>query len=449
MTWSRMLSRWVSRGRCWAIPVLTVVVTGSMVGCATTEKPYVFPEQGATKQAVDATSIPSAQALTVGQVLGLAHEAKRQWAESVRGESDRRRGVSAGLIGLSTIALLKGVTSPNARDMAGLGAASAGLFAWGSTQTSTTRNTIYREGIVTMSCAIEVVEPFNSAEWIGSGTQTVEKLIDDAQAAQAKLDEWIERLRPFNVAEEKDVPAKAPPSACTALSSPSCTAAAPNSAEAKICDGLRPQCVPRAASKMVRSPDPAFAGLMAAAQSESQAVDKVIGKALQMKGRSLQLTGWLLQTGTEIEAKVREGVEKTEPDLATVLSVSQAMKSPPSADKPAPSGTGASAAEGTAHSKPNASNTLSTAAKPEGMTDLQASVTASQASRRPLERRISILETVMSRERSETCRRVLPLSFELEKKPQAENSPPKVSSEPKGDKPDETVRSLPKTGTPG
>ncbi len=394
----------------WA---LAAVFATSMAGCATTDRPYVFAEQGLTAPTGASAALTAASAPNLKTAIAHAREAQRQWGESARGESDRKRGVSAGLIGLSAIALLKGVTNPNARDLAGIGAVSAGLFAWGNTMTSSARNAIYREGIATLACAVESVVPYDSPNWSGSGDETIDKLLAKAQAAESKLDEWIDRLKPQNEVRTRNIPAQPLPANCAPLKQPVCTAAVPGSPQAAICEALKPKCAARAASTVDEKPDPSLSALMQVAVKEKGELTRTIDRTIQLQGRADSAGNWLWRTGVEVEQRVRDGIEKTEPDLATVLSVSQALKSPPVAAPAASAPSPAEAAkDAEAHSKRQPRQGDAVRAAPAGMDELQKSVDASQQARRAIDRRNRVLDAALSLARTENCRRVLPLSFD-------------------------------------
>lgn len=434
---------------------LAAVLATAMAGCATTDRPYVFAEQGLTAPAGASEALSAASAPTLQNAIAHAREAQRQWGESARGESDRKRGVSAGLIGLSAIALLKGVTNPNARDLAGIGAVSAGLFAWGNTMTSSARNAIYREGIATLACAVESVAPYDSPKWNGSGEETIDKLLANAQAAESKLDEWIDRLKPQNEVRTRNIPAQPLPASCAPLKQPVCTAAVPGSAQAAICEALKPKCVARAASTVDEKPDPSLSALMQVAVKEKGELARTIDRTIQLQGRADSAGNWLWRTGVEVEQRVRDGIEKTEPDLATVLSVSQALKSPPAAAPAASAPSPAQAAkEAEAHSKLQPRQGDAVRSAPAGMDELQKSVDASQQARRAIDRRNRVLDAALSLARSENCRRVLPLSFDGAGTgaPAGNGTPatntsaaPPVTGQPTGGAPDTGVRTLPQT----
>lgn len=434
----------------WALVAVFVI---SVAGCATTDRPYIFAEQGLTAPTGASAALPAASAPNLQLAIAHAREAQRQWGESARGESDRKRGLSAGLIGLSAIALLKGVTNPNARDLAGIGAVSAGLFAWGNTMTSSARNAIYREGIATLACAVETVAPYDSPKWHGSGEESIDKLLDKAQAAEAKLDEWINRLKSHNEVRTKNIPAQQLPSSCAPVRQPVCTAAAPGSHQAAICEALKPKCVARAASIVEEKPAPSFSALMLAAMHEKVEVTRVIDRTIQLQGRADSAGTWLWRTGVEVEQRVRDGIEKTEPDLATVLAVSQALKSPPVAPPAASASSPAEAVkEAEAHSKlqPRQGDAVRTA--PADMGELQKSIDSSQQARRVIDLRNRTLEAAFALTRSENCRRVLPLSFDGTGAPSGTGSPaantsqaPSVRDQPQGGAPDTGVRTPPQT----
>lgn len=435
---------------------LALVLATLMAGCATTDRPYVFAEQGVTPPTSASAPLGAASASRLQKAIAHAREAQRQWGESAREESDRKRGVSAGLIGLSAIGLLKGVTTPNARDLAGIGAVSAGLFAWGNTMTSSARNAIYREGIATLACAVESVAPYDSPKWNGSGEETIDKLLATAQAAESTLERWIDRLKPENEVRTRSISARSLPASCAQLKQPVCTAAAPGSPQATVCEAVKPKCVAHVASTVEEKPAPALSALMLVAAKEKDEITRTIDRTIQLEGGADSAGSWLWSTGVEVEQRVRDGIEKTEPDLATVLFVSQALKSPPVAPPVASAPSPADAAkEAEGHSKRQPKQGDAVRSPPASMDELQNSVDASQRARHAIDRRNRVLEAALSLARSENCRRVLPLSFDGAGTgaPASTGTPttntgaaPTVTEQPKGGTPDTGLRTPPQTG---
>lgn len=72
--------------------------------------------------------------------------------------------LSAGLIGLSAVALFKGITGANTRDMAGAGVAGSTAWALNSTLVSPPRRDVYRAGAQALGCALTAAEPMRVIE---------------------------------------------------------------------------------------------------------------------------------------------------------------------------------------------------------------------------------------------------------------------------------------------
>jgi len=141
-------------------------------------------------------------------------------------------------------------------------------------------------------------------------------------------------------------------------------------------------------------------------QSDLQAAQL---EAAEYQGQAASAGAWLWRTGVEIEQRVRDGIEKTEPDLATVLSVSQALKSPPSV----PAAAAKSGGDGAGHSGPATPKSGERIAdRPAGVDDLTRLVDAGLKARFDLERRLRTLRSSLANSRSESCKRVVPLGFQ-------------------------------------
>lgn len=408
-----------------------------LAGCATVDKPYVFSEQGLMPPAAVSAPLPmpAASAPDLPYAIALAREAQRQWSESARGEADRKRGVSAGLVGLSVIALIKGVSSPNAKDLAGLGAAGASLYAWGNTMTSSARNAIYREGIATLACAVEAVSPYDFQGWVGADVQTVNTLITTAQTAEATLVGETRRMRRLHVTKDIPVPGRSVAARCAPLKTAACTGATAGSTQAQLCEQLKadPDCTPRAATTAKEPPHPDLVKALDDAAAEQPKIEAALKDTRTLKGQAAGAGRWLWRTGVEIEQRVRDGIEKTEPDLTTVLSVSQALKSPP-ASKPATPAATTTPPTGDSQSGATTRSADRPAARPAGLDDLLDAIADSAKARRALEDRNADLRSALAAARSESCRRVLPLAFDptANPTPTPTTTPPAVTPTPKG-----------------
>lgn len=407
-----------------------------LAGCATVEKPYVFLEQGLAPPASASAPLPATVAGTssLPNALALAREAQRQWAESARGEADRKRGVSAGLIGLSAIALIMGVSSPNAKDLAGLGAAGAALYAWGSVMTSSARNAIYREGIATMACAVEAVSPYEALGWVGQGAQTVEAQIKAAETAKATLTNEARKMRRLNITTETWVPGRSMAAHCAPLKTPTCTGTAANSIQARLCEQLKadPACTPRVATTATEKPHPDLVTALQEADDEQTKIRAAIQDTQVLEGQAAIAGPWLWSTGIAIEKRVREGIEKTEPDLATVLSVSQALTSPQPPKQADKQQTPPSEPIGDSHSTETKNSAGKVAARPAGLDDLRDAISESAAARQALEGRNAQLRGALAAARSESCKRVQPLALEQDAQlPTTKTAPPAITGTPK------------------
>lgn len=431
----------------WRVFLLGLLAS-TLAACATIEPPYIFAEQGVVSPATPSAKLESAPVMDLGSALALAREAQRQWAESARGEADRKHAVSVGLLGLSTIALIKAMTSPNATDLAALGGAGAGLYAWGSTMTSSARNAIYREGIASLACAVEAVSPYANPVWLGTGTQpTIDTLLDQALSAESGIDVGLQTLRPLNVSRTLTRAARTLPAECAELRSGRCTAAAPGSASAQLCEQLQSRCVPRAATSVEEKPHPDLAPALALAEEERKRLDEVVTETMTLKAQALTAGSWLWRTGNQIEQRVRDGIEKTEPDLATVLAVSQALRSPPPSAR-GPSAQNEAPPEGEGQSGVGRARAGErTAKRPPGLDALLSAIAGARQVRQTLERRNRILRNALASSRSENCRRLLPLGAEPDPNPPASNAgaAPVVTPQPKGDPGAPGTRQLPST----
>lgn len=443
----------------WAggFAALMGVLAAALTGCAT-EQPYVFSEQGLTPAPAASAVLPKALEPTLGGTIALAHEARRQWAQSAREETERKRGVSAGLIGLSAIALIKGVTSPNAKDLAGLGAVSAGLFGWGSTMTSSARNAVYREGMASMACAVAAVEPYRYAEWLGSDShQDINGLLAHARKSLSELGNESAALQRKNVTVKVTTAAGAVPAACAQFSPAACAGFAPNTAMALLCEKNKADCAPRGAKSVEVKPPAQVGEALRQADAEAQELQRAIYEVQDLQGQSAAAADWLMSVGSEIERRVREGVEKTEPDLATVLSVSQALGSKPqptAQTPPAPAPQPPSSpGDGTGHSAPPAGKADDLNAQllreANGLLDR---VQSARKQRVALQMRSAFLKQALRAARSDACRRVLPLSFDAEPTTPAAAAPatataPPVTPDPKNPTDGQGRRNLPQTSS--
>jgi hypothetical protein len=326
-------------GRCG---VLVLAMAALAAGCSGIA-PQIFSDRLLDAPAAGSAcvSAPAGQPVTLECAYVDAARLQRRYVVAVRDEGNAKPQIAAGLIGLSALTLFKGITSPNTRDMAGAGVAGSAAWAYGSTMLSQQRLDVYRAGAEALMCAMAAVDPLRA------GQSTLGSITDGADqptlygrraaviVARQHLEGLLRQHAALNVTREDPKP---PERSCRTVLEPApCPALNDTLSEADAalerarCGRLPPvrkqQCTTvQPPGKISRPPPPRVVDAFNAARDELAAATQQVQTA-QAAIRALREAGPLLAAKTlRIQLAVSAEIDKTVPDLASVLSAAAGMR---------------------------------------------------------------------------------------------------------------------------
>ncbi|MCV2361962.1 hypothetical protein LNV23_00695 [Paucibacter sp. DJ1R-11] len=273
------------------------------------------------------TSIQQAEAL------------QRLYVKAVLDHSGLNAGSSAALISLSALALLKGVTHPNSRDLAAMGVLGSGLYAYSTTMTSKPRQLAYLAGVETLNCAVAASRPYvlppgflTSLTPLSEPDNSLAGRIVAAEMQSRNLSGLIEQLTARNVTRVITEPERK--STC-----PSPTPPLPAKPAGTDPDRLRAYndrlaqrtrelaaCAGRDATTLERRPSPDIGHMIGQLQAQRRHLHALIAQAQKQVVVFGNAGNALRQVTVDTQLSVAREVLKTEPDAAAVLKAAQAMR---------------------------------------------------------------------------------------------------------------------------
>ena len=324
--WAKLVHRPAPAALCVAL---------ALTGCSTLS-PQIFSDRLMT----DGEKVGPPQ--TLKEAYDDAAEVQRRYFTAVRDQGNAPSRLSLGLIGLSAIALFKGMTNPNTNDMIALGVAGSAAYAASNTLLSSPRLNVYRAGGEALGCAITAVEPLR----IGADPAVLGTPTDKAEVptlygstfglikARDELQELL--LKKQDLAQTRNVPDTAKRKK-TVLVQPVCKALPANpTAVEKLEDQ---QCRNKPAVLTTRE-EPAPAGAVVSvappeelerkfieARAWIETADRQIESAVKDIGTLNSAASALWDRSVAIQKVVSEEVSKTVPDLAAVMAAAKGLKS--------------------------------------------------------------------------------------------------------------------------
>lgn len=269
-------------------------------------------------------------------------EVQRRYFTAVRDQGNAPPRLSLGLIGLSAIALFKGMTNPNTNDLIALGVAGSAAYAAGNTLLSSPRLDVYRAGGEALGCAMTAAEPLRiGAEPAVLGKPT--DLVTDGtlygrtfRLIGARDDLQEQLLKYQALAQTRDVPDTAK-RRVTVRVSPVCKALPANpTAVEKLEDQ---QCrnkpgelvtreMPAPAGQVIQElPPEDLERVVIEARAWIEAADAQITLAESSISTLNSAAAALWARSVAIQKVVSEEVGKTVPDLAAVMAAAKGLKS--------------------------------------------------------------------------------------------------------------------------
>ena len=343
-------------------PALLVLVL--LAGCSSLT-PQIFSERLQVHRDTDGKFVLSDAVPQVSLELAYADAAfvRQRYITALQDQGNAVPQLSTALLGLSALTLFKGLTHPNTNDLAGAGVVGSAGWAMGNTLLSKPRLDVYRAGARALTCAMAAVEPIRRvAKDLGEpsdapGAKSVYGASYSVEQARDALQTLLESNA--GLAQELTIPIpEVKPTTRTVRRRPACNipkdATATQAVELRADCDKKPDIVTtetidkgRSAGEETLRPAPAAAAAFNRAQRELALADGVLATAQKAIGASANTGGLLWKKSADIQLAVSEQVDKTVPDLASVMRAAQGMRDsgflPSGAAPPAPA-TAASAA---------------------------------------------------------------------------------------------------------
>ncbi|KPF58001.1 hypothetical protein D621_07135 [beta proteobacterium AAP51] len=315
---------------------MLLAVLGALGGCSTLT-PQVFspyfddlPAQAQSRQ--------THRAPTLHEAMAEAQQLQFRYINAARQLSEVNAGSSAALLGLSALAVFKGITNPTTRDLAGLGILASGTYAYGTTMVSRPRQALYLAGADALACALTASQPYDlAAGFVRGAPDSLETLAKNADQAALQLEQALRALRPLAVDRQIKVNTESPQPALCQGASLTPPPKPPASAGA---DALRLwELQDRNVRKLTRSCAPSRPiDVTLTAHPEVKPMVEALEAALRSLSRQSQQAGaqiGVIETAPaalwdrmmNIQVKVAGEVIKTEPDIGAVRSAAQGLRS--------------------------------------------------------------------------------------------------------------------------
>lgn len=322
----------------WALvaPVLWV-----LTACSTLT-PQIFSDRLRIERGADGKPVGGKddRPATLEEIYADVRLVQRRYVSAVEEQSNATPQLSAGLIGLSAAALFKTVTHPNTTDMAAVGTLGAAGYAYGNTLISRPRLGVYRAGADALMCALNAAEPFRKGQaTLGragddGSRQTLYGQRAELRRQSAELRALLDRHQGLKQSIAVDVPVV---NRSCADARPRCPAV-PAGATPEEASLLLGDCRVRQTAWDARctgtsgggsrtlTAAPEVTSLFALAQTELAAADRAAQQAGKVIGVLEEAGPLLWDRAVRIQLKVSEEVDKTLPDLASVMAAGQGLR---------------------------------------------------------------------------------------------------------------------------
>lgn len=267
---------------------------------------------------------------------------QRRYISAVQDQGNATPQISAALIGLSALTLFKAITGANTNDLAAAGIVGSTVWVYGNTLLSKPRLDVYRAGADALMCAMAAVEPLRKGQQtLGQPTDGAEEeTLYGRRAAvtkyRAALESLLRQHASLTDIVVTDVPGQ--PKQCKVIAVPATCPAIPAGTPKDEVTLLQARCRKLPSRKVERCTQETPAGKRsvaapaAAFAAVSEARTQITGAAQQLKsaGRvidTLTEAGPLLwKKSVQIQLMVSAEVDKTVPDLASVLAAAGGMR---------------------------------------------------------------------------------------------------------------------------
>ena len=247
---------------------------------------------------------------------------------------------SAALIGVSALALFKGITRPTSKDLAGLGIIGSGTYAYASTMTSRPRQLLYLEGAKALSCALTTASAYDFEVGWARGADakppSLESLVTKASDSSADLDKVRTALSKFGQSRtERQPESRTLPKQCDEanLVEPAPAASGASADERRLADirrsnaaRAREACAPLRMVEVTIEPHPDVVAMLRALARARTRIDQLVTQGNEQLGKFEVAPLALWNRTLSIQFNVAGEVLKTEPDITAVRAVASSLK---------------------------------------------------------------------------------------------------------------------------
>lgn len=260
----------------------------------------------------------------IQQVIDEIKEVRRRYIRAAQCLTGESSAAGIGLIGLSSLALFKGITSPHSRDMAGLGVLGGATYlASGGADTSAIarRRTLYYAGAAALNCSLRFAETFQSG---GSEERLLVDLINTAQATQSELLRVELGLREHNLSAEVDTqPGRRAAAGCDAApqscTEPGASATAREQAGFETCKAILARCTSSADTTRPKRTHPAVKAMINNLVKTHDEIEKLVFESTEVQAKVRKEPSRIGSQVAGIQTRVGDEASKTFPDVTAVL----------------------------------------------------------------------------------------------------------------------------------
>jgi len=312
-----------------SLRVLAALSLALTLGACAELRPQMFSDRLAPSSKTPLPAATAGETISVADAKKDIESVQRKYLSAVTDLSALSPRTNAALIGLSAVALYKGLTGGSTEAIAGLGVLGSGVWAYGTTMASKPRQLVYLEGARALSCVVTVAEPYNvDKPWV-----TDLQAKTEAVATQSdELRKWLDKYAELKQSRSQPAVAGSRPADCG--SPPQCATTGVSEALAQACRDehaeFNRRCAVRGGSPARRiTPAPEVLDAFKQAEDEQGRLQRAMSNADSLVG-TLRMAGpKLYEQSVRIQLLVSAEVLKTEPDPASVLATLKNLNDKP------------------------------------------------------------------------------------------------------------------------
>ena len=330
-------------------PPFSAMLARSALACAavlsgcSALSPQIFSERLLAEKGANGryTSAEQEPPRTLEEAYADAAAVQRRYITAVQAQGNATPQLSAGLIGLSALTLFKGLTGPNTRDLAGAGVVGAASLAYGNTLISRPRLDVYRAGADALGCAMAAVEPMRPGQAsLGAPSDAADKAtLFGRRAAVVQAQERLQALLREHSELNIDSSAMAPETVrnCKPVTTaPPCVV--PPGTPEDMAAVIRAQCrlKPAVTSTICKTeqklgsreitPPANLRSAFNNAKAQLDGVARQLVSTQRVIDALVEAGPLLWKKSVDIQLAVSAEVDKTVPNLASVMAAAQGLR---------------------------------------------------------------------------------------------------------------------------